>query len=506
MCCLIIQLLYLILLSLEQLLEDSGISVAPPERAFTELAGLPPVSAPSISGCIRRAVVPIVPKLPSQVIGSARSASVVIPILPKLPSQDITSESLSTNSSDADDDDDVDMDKTPRKKTSKRTRVPTPESDAPSTASQTSKVSRCSVSHSSASQSEADIPEPSVSGILSRSGSLIDPQGSSRMTGGFNRGRAVGNNFNMADTHNMDTDFSYATKPVRGKILLFTDGAKGAAPQMTIRQDVGNQLGPILHNLGRRYSPVRKSQGCIYVMEDNMWSLRGKFDEALTDPDPVEWDAAADGSLTLSIMSDLGMDKVNQFHTVSSYSSSTSAISGSVLQPASPAAVTWDKALGPNHIQLATILGISPGSTNRKKGDLQESYMKYLAVIKLMGDVKQRTSAGTWPENVPQPDLADMVEVFVAKSTWYEYHSKLFPKCSTNPLMLKWLKGEADASEAKEIWGEQSPSFRALKVLLGASDMGTNAASGSCERKTKDKGKGKEKEKEKDKKSHKKNL
>lgn len=193
--------IYLIWLSSEQLLEDSNISIAPPQRPLTRLADLPPVSAPAISGRIRRAAVfvPVVSKLPSQDI-STRSASVVLPFSSKLPSKDVTSvnaldsandtlELSSTDSSEVDDDD-MDMDKTPRKLPAKRTRVSTPESDTPSTASRVSKVTRRSTSHSSASQS--DVPdnelEPSVSHIPSHSGSPIDPQGSSSTTGGLNRG------------------------------------------------------------------------------------------------------------------------------------------------------------------------------------------------------------------------------------------------------------------------------------------------------------------------------
>lgn len=475
------------------------------------------MSAPSVSGRVRRTAVniPVVSQLPSEGI-TARHTSVPVSILPKLPSKDVTSvdvqmnsvtsdlsteDSLglsSTDSSDADVEME-DVDKTPRKKPAKRTREPTPDSDTPSTASRASKFTRRSTSHSSASQSEA-IP-PSVSCIPSCSSSPIDPQGSSQTTGGLNRGRALGNNFNLADKDDMETDFTFAAQSVRGKFLFYTDRTKGAFPQMTIKQDVGNQLGPILTSLGRKYSPVRNTQGRIYVLEDEMWSLRGKFDEALRDPDPVEWNAAADGSLTLSIMSDLGLDQVKQLQHITGFSSSSSAGSGSMLQSASSAPAKWDDALGPLQIEIATILGISPASTKRTKGNLQQSYAKYLLIIKLMADVKQRVAAGIWPLE-GSPDLGEMVEVFVSKSTWYTHHVKLFPKCESNPLLLKWLKCEADASETKEVWGGKTPSFKSLEALLALSDTGTNnTASGSSERKTKDKGKGKEK----DKKSHRKN-
>lgn len=301
----------------------------------------------------------------------------------------------------------------------------------------------------------------------------------------------------------MGTDFSYATQAVRGKIHFYTDSAKDATPRMTIRQDIGKQLGPILVSLGRKYSPVRKTQGRIYVLEDQLWSLRGRFNEALNDPDPVEWDAAADGTLTLSIMSDLGIDTVNQIQSVSSISGPSSASSGNVQQSEQSTSMTWDKGLKPFNIQIATIMGITPGSTKRTKSNLQEAYTKYLAVLKLITEVKQHIAAGTWPI-AQEPHVNDMVEVFVAKSSWYSYYTKLFPQCSSNPLLLKWLQGEADDSETNKVWGGQSPTFANLMTLLELSDKGSNTASGSKERKTKDKGKGKDKDK--DKKSHKKSV
>ncbi|KAF9456118.1 hypothetical protein BDZ94DRAFT_1327190 [Collybia nuda] len=157
------------------MLEDSGISVAPPRRLPAVSVNPQPISAPLVSGHVCRVTsvsVAVSPKLPLHDLGSS-SASVFVS-LPKLSSKDFTGASVldslsigagltelepsSSDPSDAVDDGDVDMDKTPRKNTAKCAREPTPESDAPSTASRNSKVTQQSISHSSASHSDASEP------------------------------------------------------------------------------------------------------------------------------------------------------------------------------------------------------------------------------------------------------------------------------------------------------------------------------------------------------------
>lgn len=117
---------------------------------------------------------------------------------------------------------------TPRKQPSKRTKDNSDSDSDDSSISRHSKVLRRSVSHSTAASGAA---EPVPSNSPSRSGSPdLELQGASRTTGGFIRGKAIGNNYNFGDKIDSDMDFENANKPVHGKVLLYTDRTKGADP------------------------------------------------------------------------------------------------------------------------------------------------------------------------------------------------------------------------------------------------------------------------------------
>src|SRR6202050_4066825 len=63
----------------------------------------------------------------------------------------------------------------------------------------------------------------------------VDPHSSSRSTGGFSRGRAVGNYHNWGDADDvMDpTDWD---APTRGKVMLFANRESGSPPYMSFTQ------------------------------------------------------------------------------------------------------------------------------------------------------------------------------------------------------------------------------------------------------------------------------
>src|SRR6202044_3264442 len=60
----------------------------------------------------------------------------------------------------------------------------------------------------------------------------IHPQGSSRSTGGFSRGRAAGNNFNWGDVKDVMDPPDWNTSTY-GKVLLFVNRDPGTAPYMS---------------------------------------------------------------------------------------------------------------------------------------------------------------------------------------------------------------------------------------------------------------------------------
>lgn len=77
-------------------------------------------------------------------------------------------------------------------------------------------------------------------------------QGASRTTGGVFRGRALGNVFNHADAFGSMANEHMDRKGTVQVYASHTD----LKPLMTMKHKVTTTLGPILHSLSRRYSPV----------------------------------------------------------------------------------------------------------------------------------------------------------------------------------------------------------------------------------------------------------
>jgi hypothetical protein len=160
------------------------------------------------------------------------------------------------------------------------------------------KVSRRSLSHSTAA-TDAEVsgatdhdvdmenpprtPSPS---ILDDDMGLDELQGASRTIGGHFRGKATGNAPNMSDKcgyfllniyyvphfcsllDQMEVDHS--RDKIRGKVLLFTTRSTGAEPTMSMVQDIGSQLSPVLEKLAGRYSPIRSKSNMLFLPKFNI--------------------------------------------------------------------------------------------------------------------------------------------------------------------------------------------------------------------------------------------
>ena len=88
-------------------------------------------------------------------------------------------------------------------------------------------------------------------------------QGASRTTGGFSRGQALGNTFNIADTpdYEMDLDLSLA---IPGKVYIYDSTSdlmeldpNTMKPRRILKTDVSRTIAPVLTKLARKYSPIR---------------------------------------------------------------------------------------------------------------------------------------------------------------------------------------------------------------------------------------------------------
>ena len=86
-------------------------------------------------------------------------------------------------------------------------------------------------------------------------------QGASRVTGGFARGRALGNVFNLADAQDASLD---DLGPMMGKVFLYFSNddpglvdLAGVKPSGTVKCAVSPTVGPVLKTVGRKFSPIR---------------------------------------------------------------------------------------------------------------------------------------------------------------------------------------------------------------------------------------------------------
>ena len=89
----------------------------------------------------------------------------------------------------------------------------------------------------------------------------LELQSASRTTGGIFRGRAYGNNPNIADLADEDNNLI----PIMGKIYLYITGDDPATwdlltmkRSLVIKHFVTSSLATILQEIGDRHSPVRR--------------------------------------------------------------------------------------------------------------------------------------------------------------------------------------------------------------------------------------------------------
>jgi hypothetical protein len=91
-------------------------------------------------------------------------------------------------------------------------------------------------------------------------------QGASRTTGGVIRGRAYGNVFNFADSHDLGVD---PAAPVVGRVHLYDSRIDPAhtKPRAAFKLQITTSLGTVLSKLAEKDSPVRHGLLINYYQE-----------------------------------------------------------------------------------------------------------------------------------------------------------------------------------------------------------------------------------------------
>ena len=143
-------------------------------------------------------------------------------------------------------------------------------------------------------------------------------QGSSHTTGGILHGRAHGNVFNLADSEDYQSRES-----IPGKVYLYDTrlDPTESKPKSAFKLRVTTSLGTVLTKLAEKDSPVSSEllnllypihvlkiwlelNAWIFVYEDGLWNIKGRYSTAIDDEDPVEWSLInGDYVLPISIVS-----------------------------------------------------------------------------------------------------------------------------------------------------------------------------------------------------------
>ena len=98
-------------------------------------------------------------------------------------------------------------------------------------------------------------------------------RGASRVVGGFARGCALGNVFNLADAHDVAL---HDLGPTMGKVYLYfcnvdpgQHDLASVKPSATVKCTVGPTVGPVLKTIARKFSPIRGEYSVYYLINFN---------------------------------------------------------------------------------------------------------------------------------------------------------------------------------------------------------------------------------------------
>ncbi|KAF8995320.1 hypothetical protein BDQ17DRAFT_1430473 [Cyathus striatus] len=363
------------------------------------------------------------------------------------------SEEMDSENEEEDNDDDENLEETTPKKakvSTKRHRDSTPESHTDSSVSRVTKSSHRSTSHNSAVSVPPHSPSP------------IELEGASRTHGGFSRGRAFGNTFNSADFDGTKDTFMHIEESdsgtVMGKVVIYSDRSK-QSPPFVVSQPLGTKLGDILHNICVEYEYTAIQSCFIYVQDDDMWVLKGKYHKALEKNEVVPWVKDEKGKHIISVSAESITEMVPALPLTLG-----GGTTSQLRQPFEPASYPFEPASV--QYKIAFVFNVAKALCERNtKKDIQLSYQKYLAIHDIFAKFPGMIANNIWKERRPSND--DIIEVFMSKSTYYYYYSNPFSMVFEIPALEKWLKGDSDAPCAVEVWGlGVKPSLDSLKKLL----------------------------------------
>ncbi|KAF8993048.1 hypothetical protein BDQ17DRAFT_1431987 [Cyathus striatus] len=312
----------------------------------------------------------------------------------------------------------------------KRGRAPSSPHAKSSDIRSASKVSRRSISHSSATSTLSEISSDYL-------------QGASHIVGGFSRGRAAGNTYNYGD----EEEDPFITAPdTKGDIRLFFKSDTTDPDFVIMDQQPSSDFHDVLETLGNIYSPSEIPE---FPFKQKPISAHWK----LSDQNKYFIEVLADGANIEQKSESTGL-------MVSKPSGSSSKLLDSSESPEDIA-----KAMIISHFNIPERLF----KKSSKEQDIHATYEKY-EIIENIWNNHQPDLSAIGAVSKSKVDKKQIISLLIAPSTYYSYASNVFPLLHYYPEMMSWMKREKDI-DTNKVWKSKKANFvNLLSILEGKRD------------------------------------
>ncbi|KIJ96298.1 hypothetical protein K443DRAFT_107478, partial [Laccaria amethystina LaAM-08-1] len=186
------------------------------------------------------------------------------------------------------------------------------------------------------------------------------------------------------------------------------------------------------------------------------------YDRATSDNEPVTW-VHQKNEYTLSLLC-TEFDSFTADCATSASGSTRQSTPASIHSSRKPRAAHTSSDLKDEWVRLLNI----PGHVikNISNPPLLLAFEKYKHYCQASNTLDTMRSDGSRPDNCHKPTATELIEIFVAKSTWYSAYRKAFSEVARNyPDMQAYLDGEDSCPSDQEIWGYNQPEGYSLTDL-----------------------------------------
>ncbi|EDR09218.1 uncharacterized protein LACBIDRAFT_326641 [Laccaria bicolor S238N-H82] len=312
---------------------------------------------------------------------------------------------------------------------------------------------------------------------------LDDLQGASKTIGGFARGNAVGNTYGFGDEPLVDL----SALQQKGKIMVYILSSDPSTivptetpPSFQKMLAICHMSKPLFNALGKKWPTIKNPEYTIFV-HDIVWTLLGSFEEitSVEGDEEITWHTENNKPILQILLSNFTLPSLSSTIVVASAASPglpvAAAATTSQLVPVMagpPQGVrvhfTQEQTIMADALEIPVAL--------RRAGNalkLQEHYTRYLALLEAEKKFKKMQKDGTWPAELRLPVGREIPNLFIGKSTWHDYWTKIFPHIAEYPEMVKWLSNDEDSMETEELFGVKMKAYHFAELLAWVQNGGS---------------------------------